>query len=214
MDFSDIKGEYKQINGFDDYYITEHGDVYSTRPIGYGGSTKLRKLKPKNPGKKNKYYNIILCKDGLKYTKSIHRLVAEHFVDGYFEGAVVNHIDGNNRNNDASNLEWTTTRDNVVKSYSTSGLGAKRNYKIWRLYDKDGKYIETFTSHMSLKSYILSNNIDASPSQLIKCRNSRGYTVVVKDKATENCNDYLAREYMNGETPFVEVPTPAPQMKI
>lgn len=39
----------------------------------------------------------------------------------------------------------------------------------------------------------------------------RGKSVI---KLTENCNDYLAREYMNGETPFVEVPTTAPQMKI
>lgn len=31
MNFSDINGRYKQIDGFDDYYITENGEVYSTR---------------------------------------------------------------------------------------------------------------------------------------------------------------------------------------
>lgn len=182
MDFCDINGQYKQIRGFQDYYITEFGEVYSTRKIGIGKTSRLHKLKPKNPGDKSKYLNIILCRDDGQFTKSIHQLVAEHFVDGYFEGAVVNHKDGNNRNNNASNLEWTTQHDNVHKSYITSGMSAKRNYKEWSLYNPAGELIGVFYSHTSMENYVKQNGLDASPSQLTKDGNSRGYCVIKKGR--------------------------------
>lgn len=190
MDYSIIHGKYKQIPGFPDYFITEYGEVYSTRLRGWEKEPHLHKMRPKNPGRKEKYLNIILCRENEQITKSIHRLVAEAFVDGYFDGAVVNHIDGNNRNNTASNLEWTTVQDNVQKSYQTSGMSAKRNYKVWELYSPDHKLLGIFTSCISMEQFVKENEIDASPTQLTKKRNSRGYYIIIKQKQTENCNDY------------------------
>lgn len=179
-----------QIKNFPDYYITEYGEIYSTRLRGKEKSPHLHKLKPKDPGKSNKYLNIILCNQEGQFTKSIHRLVAEYFVDGWFPGAVVNHKDGNNRNNTADNLEWVTIKENVHKSYDTSGKPAKRNFLFWHLYNPNGEYIETFTDHRSVYDFILSNDLDTSPSQLIKTRSSRGYTVLTTHEQIENCNDY------------------------
>lgn len=181
MDFCDIKGRYKQIHGFPDYYITEYGEVYSVRKIGVAKTARLHRMKPKNPGKDAKYLNIILCRDDGQYTKSIHRLVAEHFVDGYFDGAVVNHIDGNNRNNAASNLEWTTTQDNIHKSYKTSGKTAKRNFKEWSLYDASGRRLGVFYNHLDMERFVKENGLDTSPTQLTKTGRSRGYFVIKKD---------------------------------
>ena len=180
MNFEDIRGRYAQINGFPNYFVTEYGEVFSNRLRGNEKQSHLHKLKPKNPGKCNKYLNVILCNDESHVTKSVHRLVAEYFVDGYFDGAVVNHIDGNNRNNSASNLEWTTTLDNVHKSYKTSGLGAKRNFKIWELYDPSNELIGVFTSHFDMEHFVSKNGLDTSGTQLTKDRNSRGYTVKTK----------------------------------
>lgn len=190
MQFQDISGRYKPISGFPEYYITEFGEVYSTRLRGNEKEPHLHRLHPKNPGNPGKYLNIILCNDDGQYTKSIHRLVAEHFVDGYFDGAVVNHIDGDNRNNAATNLEWTTTQDNVHKSYETSGVPAKRNYKIWELYDPQSNLLGVFTSHLDMEGFVKSHNLNASPTQLTKKKNSRGYMVTQRLKQTENCNDY------------------------
>lgn len=182
MDFCDINCRYKQIEGFEDYYITENGDVYSTRLRGAERIKRLRKLRPKNPGNDAKYLNIILCRDDGQYTKSIHRLVAEHFVSGYFEGAVVNHIDGNNRNNKAENLEWITTQDNIHKSYQTSGISAKRNYKVWKLFDKNNDLLGVFTNHSNMEDFVKDNNINASPTGLTKNGRSRGYYVIKDTK--------------------------------
>lgn len=190
MQFQDISERYKPISGFPEYFITESGEIYSTRLRGNEKEPHLHRLRPKNPGNSKKYLNVILCNSDGQYTRSVHRLVAEHFVDGYFDGAVVNHIDGNNRNNVATNLEWTTAQDNVHKSYETSGIPAKRNYKIWELYDPCSNLLGVFTSHLDMEEFVKSHNLNASPTQLTKKKNSRGYTVIQRLKQTENCNDY------------------------
>ena len=48
----------------------------------------------------------------------MHRIVAKCFCDGYEEGKVVNHKDGNKLNNHADNLEWVTQRENIIHSVS------------------------------------------------------------------------------------------------
>lgn len=167
MTLNDIECRYRQITDFPDYYITENGDVYSARLRGHEKEPHLHKMKPKNPGKSNKYLNIILCRDNYQQTKSIHRLVAEYFVDGWFDGAVVNHIDGNNRNNHASNLEWTTTRDNIVKSYQTSGVGSVRNKRACTLFCC-GKRIASFESVKALLRFVEQHCPDVSTTSLEK----------------------------------------------
>lgn len=173
LEFSDIKERYRQIKDFDDYYITEYGNVYSTR----GPKHKLHKIKAKEPGREDKYLNVILCRDDGQYTKSIHRLVAEYFVDGYFEGAVPNHIDGNNRNNRYDNLEWVTVKENVRKSYITSGLSAKRNYKEWKLYNPSGNLVGIFYSHQEMEKFVVDNKLPAKPCMLTKHGKSEGFYV-------------------------------------
>lgn len=175
----------KQIDGFDDYFVSNLGNIYSQRLRGNEKVHRLRKLKPKNPGRKEKYLNIVLCRDNEQVTASIHRLVATYFCDGYFDGAVVNHMDGDNRNNNASNLEWVTVKDNVHKSYITSGVDQTRNYAVLQLIDPDGNIIGEFVGHNQLEDYVKTNRIDASPTSLTKYSRSRGYTV----RRIENCND-------------------------
>ncbi len=44
----------------------------------------------------------------------IHQEVGKHFVDGWFEGAVLNHMDKNRANCRADNLEWVTPLENNI----------------------------------------------------------------------------------------------------
>jgi len=44
---------------------------------------------------------------------AVHILVAKAWVDGWFEGAEVNHKDKNRTNSHASNLEWVTRSENM-----------------------------------------------------------------------------------------------------
>lgn len=172
----DINAPYKQIDGYDEYYITNTGDVYAnrTREVGWQG---LRKLSPRGINNNKRYLQVCLSdKNGKKYHQ-IHRLVAKHFCDGYFDGAVVNHKDGNIHNNHYTNLEWITQAENVRKSYTSSGVNQVRNYYVYELRNPQNELISTFIGRNQAIKYIKEHNIDASASSLIRHGNSRGYTL-------------------------------------
>lgn len=63
------------------------------------------------------YVYISLEYKGKKRKCGVHVLVAESFVDGWFEGAEVNHKDLNKLNNKWDNLEWVTHSDNLIHQY-------------------------------------------------------------------------------------------------
>jgi hypothetical protein len=60
------------------------------------------------------YQIISLSKDGLKKQHYIHRLVAGAFIDNTSNKREVNHIDGNKLNNELSNLEWVSSKENKI----------------------------------------------------------------------------------------------------
>lgn len=57
-------------------------------------------------------------------------------IDG-FENLVVNHIDGNPRNNDLSNLEWTTTQGNNIHAFKTGLNPTGENHHCAKLSEKE-----------------------------------------------------------------------------
>ena len=62
--------------------------------------------------KSNKY-------KGKYYRESIHRLVAENFVENINNEKTVNHIDGDKDNNKSENLEWISQKENNLHAYRT-----------------------------------------------------------------------------------------------
>lgn len=81
-----------------------------------------------NPVRRRQKAKYFLNEDGYPcYGGSvpIHLYVAHAWVDGYFEGAEVNHKDFNKMNNHADNLEWITHSENVKYS-------VKENSEVWK----------------------------------------------------------------------------------
>ena len=103
---------WKSTVGFEGIYEdSNYGRVRSIdRVIHDGRNLKGRVLK--QGGGTNGYLGVTLSKLGKIYAKSVHRLVATNHVNGYFEGAVVNHIDGDKLNCSVDNLEWCTPKEN------------------------------------------------------------------------------------------------------
>lgn len=118
----DMEGEeWRPIEGFEGIYeVSNMGRVRSldrvimiggTQPYGYHGSVISQRYTGRiftvtlNQGRKSKGF-------------SVHRLVAKAFVDGYFDGAEVNHKDEDPTNNRADNLEWCN--NNYNKKYGTA----------------------------------------------------------------------------------------------
>lgn len=75
---------------------------------------KILKASPSSTG----YLQLNLSKEAKSELVRIHRLVAEHFVDGQMFDLEVNHIDGDKENNRADNLEWITHKENMEHAYA------------------------------------------------------------------------------------------------
>lgn len=67
-------------------------------------------------------YNLNhLCKNGIVYYISTHRLVAEAFIPNPENKPQINHIDGNRTNNSVDNLEWVTCSENIRHKFDVLG---------------------------------------------------------------------------------------------
>lgn len=114
----------RQINEFlsdikDYYFITADGEVVSK------ARSKTVVLKPGL--KKNGYLQVSLVrKNGkIKYI-SIHRLVALAFIKNPNNLEQVNHKDGDKQNNRVSNLEWTSSKSNILHSWENNLSKARK----------------------------------------------------------------------------------------
>ena len=85
------------------YSITEKGDVYSHRCGKF-----LTPIKQKNG-----YLMVCLYKNKKPKMCTIHRLVAKAYIPQISGKELVNHIDMNKQNNEVSNLEWVTAKENM-----------------------------------------------------------------------------------------------------
>lgn len=120
---------WREVEGWPTYQVSNLGNVLSSWPK---GNTKY-KIATKGTGG---YYRVTLTDKKGKRTKTItvHRLVALHFVDGRDESLHVAHIDGNKSNNRASNLRWTTAKENENHKRSHGNFVAGNRSPILNIY--------------------------------------------------------------------------------
>lgn len=107
---------WKDIDGFPGYQAGSYGNIRSFLNNRWGIRDTYHILIP-SLDKETGYLKVNLQKNGKGYTKSVHAIIAEAFHDGKHPGLDVNHIDGNKLNNNASNLEWCTRKENMKHAY-------------------------------------------------------------------------------------------------
>jgi len=98
----------KPIEGFENYAVTEDGQVWSYK------SNKF--LAPAS--QQNGYLIIGLTANGARYTRYLHRLVAQTFLLNPNDLPEVNHLDGDKTNCAKWNLAWSTSSTNQLHAYS------------------------------------------------------------------------------------------------
>jgi hypothetical protein len=104
------------IDNWPNYIVSTHGRVYNIQTEKWSSFTSDGTWYPR----------VRLVRDDFVFVEYVHRLVGFAFVDGYFEGAVINHKDGNKRNNYFENLEWITQQQNVQHEFDTFGDNRRR----------------------------------------------------------------------------------------
>ena len=115
-----------------EYKVDDCGNVY-----GKNGNI----LKPSINPRGYKIVNLII--DGKRVGKAVHTLVARAFCKGYEEGLQVNHKDGNKLNNNVTNLEWVTAKENARHSVEVLGqhIGIDNGCRK-KIYAYDKKTLE------------------------------------------------------------------------
>jgi len=110
----------KQIKQLKDYYITNTGQVFSTRiSTRYNKLGEMREVKPKI-SKKGYYYIGGYAGEGEDKKRvwlRIHRIVYQEFVGEIPIGMEIDHINCDKNDNRIQNLQMLTKLDNLRKWY-------------------------------------------------------------------------------------------------
>ena len=111
------------------------------------------------PQKRGNYLKVSLCKNGIKNQISIHRLVAETFLDKKdfksmpdedrslidLNKLEVNHKNENKYDNRVDNLEWCTQKYNMNYGNCCKKISISKHKKI-NQYDLNGNFIKEWNS--------------------------------------------------------------------
>lgn len=111
--------EWRTIPGHPDYSVSSTGRVCSRKQQ---GSARILKQSPDKDG----YARV--CLD--RKTRRVHSLVALAFLGEVPEGCtLVRHLDGDNTNNNLSNLKWGTLSENMYDrvAHGRNDTGGEKN---------------------------------------------------------------------------------------
>lgn len=134
--------EWREIKGLEQYQVSNLGNVRNKK------TNKLLKYGTDRAG----YLKVYLYKSheyGEGQERSmfyVHRLVATYFLQQNSEKTEVNHIDGNVKNNNVTNLEWVTPQENRKHFLFDEKMKEKR--EKWRNGYKSREKLIEYKGHV------------------------------------------------------------------
>lgn len=118
-----------------DYMVYSDGRIWAKKK-------KPHFLVPQN---NRGYMRVCITINGVKKSRTVHRMVAETFLDNPDNLPQINHIDEDKTNNDVSNLEYCTAKYN-----SCYGSRLERMGKTRRDRNCKGKPVYQLDDHMNI----------------------------------------------------------------
>ena len=150
---------WKTVENCKRYRVSSLGRIVSNAKS-KDGSFKILKF-----GDKRGYYAITIIDDkGKRRNRTIHRLVAEHFLSNPKKLPQLNHKNGIKTDNKIKNLEWCTQKENVahaIKNGRKGGVCGSKHYRA-KLNEDDIKKIFFFKKeHIKVKEIADKFNVSA-----------------------------------------------------
>lgn len=124
-----------KIDGFEKYEVSNLGKVRNIK------SGRILKPSLNNNG----YLVHRLSEHNKQKQIYLHRIIAISFIDNSEGKPCVNHIDENKANNDLSNLEWCTIRENNIHGTRIKRIAEKHFIKVIQL-DLNDNVLNVFKS--------------------------------------------------------------------
>ena len=134
------------------YYVTETGEVYSSKTNQYLNQRYTTKG----------YKSVELYCDGKRVYPRVHKLVAQAYIPNPLNLPEIDHDDEDKTNNNVSNLKWITSQDNNEKAHA----------KHYLVETPTGEVITVY----NMRKYCRNNNI--SQSVMSRGQRSRGYKIL------------------------------------
>ena len=157
---------WKDIEGYPNYQISTMGRVRSL------GNNKTRKEKILKSCKLNNGYLIVnLYKEGKVKKHTIHRLVAQTFLDNPNNLPEVNHKDEDKTNNRVENLEWCTQQYNTNYGTRNKRIAKTKSIPILQ-FSKSGKLVKKWDCSMDIERELGFNH-----SNICMCCNGKRKSV-------------------------------------
>ena len=128
------------------YFVKKDGSIWSNKKLG------IKKLKTYEH--KTGYLKCCLTINNKQHRVSVHRLIATTFYGVRPDRMVCRHLDGNKRNNSASNLTWGTQKENIddCKLHGTTYEGEK--HYLSKIPDKTVTKIRAMYANGYTQKYI------------------------------------------------------------
>lgn len=155
---------WKKVKGFNDYSVSSTGRIRNDKT----GTIRKLQVYAKD------YYSVRLNYKNLL----VHRLVAEAFIENPENKKIVDHINGDRKDNRVENLRWVTTRENLM------GHGHEQRCNFHRIFIvalniKTGETIR-FKSKTDCAKYFNCNKSQIRIDHLYKQRNKANWIFKVE----------------------------------
>lgn len=156
---------WKDIIGYEGLYqVSNLGKIRSfDRPIRTGKGNATRRIH----GRIHKqtidawgYSCVSLNKQGVGKKSKVHRIVAIAFIPNPENKRGVNHIDGDKQNNQVTNLEWATIKENNDHAIESGIHSAKLNLRTARIIR--ASYVTTRTKNEAHKTLAKRFNVSVT----------------------------------------------------
>ena len=172
-----MKEVWKDVIGFEEaYQVSNFGRIKRKKRTDSNNRThKERIMSPSIYS--NGYLNVELRMNNKKRRTSVHRLVAEAFIDNPLNLPQINHKDENKANNHVSNIEWCTAqyniryKDGVKRRRATAILNSNAVCK----YSMEGEFIEKFECATDAAI-----SVNGSCTEILSCCHHRAHSLSYK----------------------------------
>ena len=166
---------------------TFRDSIYQVSNLGRVRNTKTNKILKGNEADCG-YIRVEIqlpCQKRRKFL--VHQLVYECFISSEYE--IINHIDGNKKNNNVKNLESVSHQENLQKAANeTDAWGFKKVVQ----YDLEGNYIQTFPNASAAARHI--GILPSSMRNAIRLRDGKTKGFVFKYVNKDEASSTIRKE--------------------